>query len=174
MADYDLGPLPHHITGGCLCGKIAWRVVFPEGHDFKANSATCQCTQCRKTTSGLFFIWKRVPYACLTWTTPLDTLKKYYCTENCARAFCGECGTFLYWRLETGPNICLPVGTIDPLWLFGEGREESEEEVPPGGFGRALVNACGEHLWIKNQIPGVTDNLTILGADGRAPRLETE
>lgn len=37
MADYDLGPLPHHITGGCLCGKIAWRVVFPEGHDFKAN-----------------------------------------------------------------------------------------------------------------------------------------
>ncbi|KAL1836805.1 hypothetical protein VTJ49DRAFT_4633 [Mycothermus thermophilus] len=170
---YDLGPFPRYITGGCLCGKIAYRIDFPEGHDFKQASNTCQCTQCRKNTSSLFFMWQRVPYASLTWTTPLDALKNFYCTPQRARGFCMNCGTFLYWRDETGPNVCVAIGTVNPLYLFGEGREEGGE-VPPGGFGRALASGCGVHGWTRNEIPGVTDNLPLLGVDGRGERFETE
>lgn len=33
----DLGPLPSKITGSCLCKKIAYRIDFPEKHDFTEN-----------------------------------------------------------------------------------------------------------------------------------------
>ena len=34
-ADYDLGPLPRKVTGSCQCGKVAYRIDFPEDHPFK-------------------------------------------------------------------------------------------------------------------------------------------
>ena len=33
----DLGQLPSRITGSCLCKKIAYRIDFPEKHDFTEN-----------------------------------------------------------------------------------------------------------------------------------------
>ncbi|KAL2137599.1 hypothetical protein VTI28DRAFT_8931 [Corynascus sepedonium] len=173
-AAIDLGPLPSKITGSCLCGKIAYRVDFPENHDFEDSSGTCQCTQCRKSTSSLFFMYHKVPYASVTWTTTLDTLKKFYCTEGNARGFCGECGTFLFWRHESGPNISIAIGTVDPLYLFGEGWESTNGEVPKGGFGRALASSGGGHEWVQNEIPGVTDNLELVGVGGRGARFDAE
>ncbi|CAI4215509.1 unnamed protein product [Parascedosporium putredinis] len=107
----DLGPLPKTITGSCQCKRIAYKVDFGENHSFTDASGTCQCTQCRRSTSCLFFVYHKVPYSSLTWTTPTDTIKNYYCTEGNARGFCAECGTFLYWRRETGPNISIAIGT---------------------------------------------------------------
>ncbi|KAK4159976.1 Mss4-like protein [Cladorrhinum sp. PSN259] len=173
-AEYDLGPLPKKVTGSCLCGKIAYRIEFPEDHPFKEKSGTCQCTQCRKSTSSLFFMYHQIPHSALTWTTSTNSLKNYYCTEGNARGFCGGCGTFLYWRRESGPRISIAVGTVDPLYLFGEGWESSGGEVPKGGFGRALANACGGHEWVRNEIPGVTDNLVLVGVGGRGTRVEEE
>ncbi|KAK4221510.1 Mss4-like protein [Podospora fimiseda] len=172
--NYDLGPLPKKVTGSCLCGKIAYRIDFPQDHPFKDKSGTCQCTQCRKSTSSLFFLYHQVPFSAFTFTTPVDTLKNYYCTAGKARGFCVNCGTFLYWRREEGPNISIAIGTIDPLYLFGEGWEESEGEVPKGGFGRALANACGGHEWVKNEVPGVTEGLVLVGGGGRGTRVEQE
>lgn len=119
-------------------------------------------------------MYHQVPYSALTWTASTETLKNYYCTEGNARGFCTHCGTFLYWRREAGPNISVAIGTVDPLYLFGEGWEDSEGEVPKGGFGRALASGGGGHEWVGNEIPGVTDGLDILGADGRGTRVETE
>ncbi|KAL2127316.1 hypothetical protein VTI74DRAFT_10937 [Chaetomium olivicolor] len=172
-SDFDLGPLPKKITGSCLCGKIAYRIDFPEDHDFLDNSGTCQCTQCRKSTSCLFFVYHKVPYSAVTWTTPTDTLRNYYCSEGNARGFCNQCGSFLYWRREAGPYISIAIGTVDPLYLFGEGWEKSNGEVPQGGYGRALANNCGDHEWTGNEIPGVTDNLEFVGVGprGRGKRL---
>lgn len=129
---------------------------------------------CRKGTSSLFYMYHQVPRSAFTWTTPTDTLKDYYHTEGNARGFCRECGTFLYWRRDGGHNTSIPVGTVDPLYLFGEGWEESNGKVPQGGFGRALANGCGGHEWVANEIPGVTDKLDLVGGDGRGTRVKTE
>jgi hypothetical protein len=115
-------------------------------------------------------MYLKVPYSALTWTKPTETLQNYYATKGNARSFCGQCGTFLYWRRETGPNISVAIGTVDPPYLFGEGWEDSKGELPQGGFGRALANCCGGHEWVRNEIPGVTDNLGLVGADGRGER----
>jgi len=61
---------------------------------------------------------------------------------------------------------------VDPLYLFGEGWEETSGDVPKGGFGRALANGCGGHEWVRNEIPGVTDDLELLGVGGRGERLD--
>ena len=119
-------------------------------------------------------MYHQVPVSAFTWIAPTDTLKKYYCTKGNARAFCCECGSFMYWRREDGPNTSIPIGTVDPLYLFGEGWEESDGEVPQGGFGRALANGCGGHEWVCNEIPGVTDKLDLLGGDGRGTRIMTD
>lgn len=100
-----------------------------------------------------------------------------------ARGFCAICGTFFYWRREGGPNISLAIGTVDPLYLFGEGADEyntqkgeEEQEIPKGGFGRAIANCCGGHEWVANEIPGVTDELEVLGVGpkGRGERMAEE
>jgi len=65
---------------------------------------------------------------------------------------------------------------VDPLYLFGEGRDasNSDEKIPKGGFGKALASGGGGHEWVANEIPGVTDRLDLVGADGRGTRVATE
>lgn len=58
--------------------------------------------------------------------------------------------------------MCLAVGSIDPLYLFGEGAEAGGE-VPAEGFGRVLVSCGGEHCWVGNEIKGVTDDIGLTG-----------
>jgi hypothetical protein len=113
----------------------------------------------------------------LTWTSrDPDALRRYYCTSGYARGFCGACGASLFYEREAGPNISLAIGSVDPLYLWGEGAgKEGAEEVPEGGFGRALANACGGHEWIQNEVPGVTDrDLALVGLAGRGERVVSE
>lgn len=72
--------------------------------------------------------------------------------------------------------MSLAVGTIDPLYLFGEGSEGVETglqegevgPIPKNGYGLALAGGGGDHGWCANEIPGVTDNVPVLGlARGR-------
>lgn len=57
------------------------------------------------------------------------------------------------------------MGTIDPVYIFGEGAEDGVK-----GFGLALAGGGGYHRWVGNEIVGVTDGVGILGCDGRGSR----
>jgi len=70
-------------------------------------------------------------------------------------------------------NMDVAVGTIDPLYLFGEGWEKTNGEVPQYGFGRALVNGYAGHSFTQNEIKGVTDSLFLCGV-GRGERVATD
>ncbi|GAW16661.1 hypothetical protein ANO14919_060970 [Xylariales sp. No.14919] len=151
-------PKPRSVTGGCLCESLTYRLDFPDNHDFAASSCTCQCTQCRKNTGGFFLASHQVLRSAFQWTSPnIDTLGLYYATPAAERGFCTKCGSFLYWRgIGSEPEtISIAVGSIDPLFLFGEGADGVE--VPKGGFGVALAGGTGGHVWCANEIPGVTD-----------------
>ncbi|KAI3331437.1 hypothetical protein HD806DRAFT_160400 [Xylariaceae sp. AK1471] len=174
MAPSNKFPKPKYVTGGCLCESLTYRIDFPEDHDFEKSSATCQCTQDRKNTGSFFFPSHSVLRTAFRWTSPnTETLGHYSATPAAERGFCIKCGSFLYWRRvnsspdadDNGGFVSITVGTVDPLFLFGEGADGVE--VPSGGFGIALANATRGHQWCVNEIPGVTDKMGDLHERGR-------
>ncbi|KAI1448977.1 glutathione-dependent formaldehyde-activating GFA [Annulohypoxylon stygium] len=136
---------PTSVTGGCLCSAIKYKVDFPNDHDFLKLSGSCQCTQCRRNTGTLFLVAHTAPLSGFTFLTSATALKKFYATPGIQRAFCTECGSFLYWRDESCNTLALAVGTVDPEFL-------SE-------YGFALANASGDNVWCENEIKGVTDGM---------------
>ncbi|KAI0400652.1 Mss4-like protein [Xylaria palmicola] len=173
MASSTDYPKPKYITGGCLCESLKYRIDFPEDHDFEKCSGSCQCTQCRKNTGSLFFPSHRLPLSAFRWTSSTtDALGRYNATPGAERGFCTRCGSFLYWRRASPDSgeITIAIGTVDPLFLFGEGADGVG--VPKQGFGVALANGGGGHEWCANEIPGVTDEMGYL--HGRGKRWPTD
>ncbi|ROT41446.1 glutathione-dependent formaldehyde-activating GFA [Sodiomyces alkalinus F11] len=164
MPKSSLGPTPKSITGGCLCGSVRYKITYPDDHDFDSSNYLCQCTQCRKQTGGLFLVSQQVPVSALEWTSGTETLKEYAASESGRRGFCGECGSVLFWRSVAGRTISPTIGSVDPLYLFGEGagaRFGGGEDVPAEGFGRVLCS--GTYVeWCANEIKGVTDDIPLL------------
>ncbi|KAK5653924.1 hypothetical protein OQA88_7849 [Cercophora sp. LCS_1] len=160
MADF---PTPKYITGGCLCGALRYEVTFPPDHDFKSS------------TSTLYLVSHRVrPASNYRFTSDTSTLKNFQASPLAERGFCTGCGSLMYWRYQdrTGDRdyVCMTVGTVDPLFLFGEGADGittgggiNDKPVPKNGYGLALASGEGNHWWCGNEIPGVTDNVPIAG-----------
>ncbi|KAH8912100.1 hypothetical protein BR93DRAFT_963300 [Coniochaeta sp. PMI_546] len=171
-------PVPKFIEGGCLCGSLRYRVDFPEDHDFRKASCTCQCTQCRKQSGALFWPCHQVkPASAFKWTSEA-TLKIFKASPEGERAFCSSCGSWVTWKptnlAEKGDGAEFAVGTVDQIYLIGEGVETvhtaadgEEQTIPENGFGFALANLSGTHFWTENEIKGVTDNFLV---KGRKPR----
>jgi hypothetical protein len=40
---------------------------------------------------------------------------------------------------------------------------DTEEAGPRGGYGIELANPAGDHFFVRNQIPGVTDKVSFSG-----------
>ncbi|KAI0202442.1 hypothetical protein F4808DRAFT_459044 [Astrocystis sublimbata] len=118
------------------------------------------CTRC-----GSFMYWRRLPDPNTnpdTDSNPNTNPNTNLNTNSNSRA-----------NANTNPNLVpsspgligVTVGTIDPLFLFGEGAdaecgegEDGENDgVPEKGFGLALASGRGGHEWCANEIPGVTD-----------------
>jgi surfactin synthase thioesterase subunit len=57
-------------------------------------------------------------------------------------------------------EIELALGTIDEKFLLGE---RDAEDKPLGAHGIALANLEGDHFYIRNEIPGVTDKVAASG-----------
>ena len=70
--------------------------------------------------------------------------------------------------------ISIGLGTVDPLYLWGEGADGVD--VPFGGYGRVLASGNGSHFYCQNTIPGVTDwdSLTNIAGHVGGTRLEAD
>jgi hypothetical protein len=94
-------------------------------------------------------------------------LKHFSASPDAERAFCSNCGSLISWKPtnpgERGDRLCFSIGTVDPLYLFGEGANSGAKDVPEKGYGFALANGGGTHEWCVNEIPGVTDNIPWMG-----------
>ncbi len=91
--------------GHCLCGAVEFQVALsaPEIN-------ACHCSQCRRWTGGgpLYTVGVRV-----TEMTGADAVTAYHHSKWGERAFCGTCGTTLYWRMQGRPIASLPLGLLD-------------------------------------------------------------
>ncbi|KAH8810838.1 Mss4-like protein [Xylogone sp. PMI_703] len=159
---------PLSITGGCLCGSIRYDIDLSDKYEWPPQSATCQCTMCRKWTASLvaqFIVVK--PAQISPDLKSFATYREYNSATKRFRGFCGQCGSPLIWRSEDNTEtLDLYLGTIDERWLVGAKVAGSEKETEfgtaverRGGIGKQLATPNQFQFWYENAIKGVTDIL---------------
>ncbi len=94
------------MTGGCLCGRVRYRVTGP-----LRPVVYCHCGQCRRT-SGHFVAATAVAKDALTIETG-ESLEWFASSEIASRGFCRRCGSSLFWLPRGREYISIMAGTLD-------------------------------------------------------------
>ncbi len=95
------------VTGRCLCGAVRYAVQGP-----LRPVSYCHCSQCRRT-SGHFVAATACDVEHLALPEQAG-LRWYRSSPQAKRGFCGECGSSLFWKPNSGREISIMAGTIDP------------------------------------------------------------
>jgi hypothetical protein len=98
-------------TGGCLCGAVRY-----ESAGEPQFSLQCHCRDCQRSSGSAFIAAMRVPASGfrITRGAPKQFIGKSDSGNEIVRVFCGDCGSPLFIRVSTRPDIVgLRVGTLD-------------------------------------------------------------
>jgi hypothetical protein len=102
--------------GSCLCGGVVYEVEGP-----LRDVIGCHCGQCRKQT-GHFMAATAAKHTDFK-VVKQDDLKWYTSSDFAERAFCGTCGSTLFWQRKGGDYIAIAAGTLDtPTGIRIEGH----------------------------------------------------
>ena len=98
--------------GGCLCGKIRYRVLAaPVGTNH------CHCTNCRKASGAWMSTWAGFRNEDFEWVRGEPARYRYENEEfppATERLFCADCGSNLAWRCEGRDEIVdVTAGSLD-------------------------------------------------------------
>jgi hypothetical protein len=99
-------------TGSCLCGGVSFRI---EGELDPIQ--ICHCQQCRKAQGGPFATNIPVAVSALRFLSGEQLLKAYESSPGKQRVFCSTCGSPVFSRRQTLPDVVrLRAGLInEPL-----------------------------------------------------------
>lgn len=89
--------------GGCLCGRIRFRL---DGH--VTESAYCHCRTCQKQSGAPVVAWFAMAPSAFRYIS--GTPKTFRASGVATREFCGDCGTYLLFR-EDDPTATLGLNT---------------------------------------------------------------
>ena len=79
-----------HLTGGCLCGEVQYRIDAP-----LTAARSCHCSRCRKAFSGSGSAYAEITPGSFSWTTGEQNLTFYESAPGWGLGFCRTCGTTL-------------------------------------------------------------------------------
>lgn len=97
------------ITGQCLCGGVRFESTGPLG-----PIALCHCSQCRKAHGSAFCASSPVQKVHFRFTRGEERVREFESRPGKYRAFCSDCGSPLYSRVDAIPGILrLRTGVID-------------------------------------------------------------
>lgn len=112
-------------TGGCYC-----RAVTFEAEDTVPRPvAVCHCRQCRQF-AGYTWAATAVLKAALR-VTGEKNVRWFQSSATARRAFCGECGSTLFWDEADNPNMSISVGAVDDETALTLGKHIYVEDKPP-------------------------------------------
>jgi hypothetical protein len=103
------------MTGGCLCGKVRYKISAPPIDNFN-----CHCRTCQRAVGAAYLSAMLVPVSAFTVTGVYKEFATIAASGHTLyRAFCPECGTMIFARNSHFTNIC-PVAatTLDDPSLF--------------------------------------------------------
>ncbi|MBL6751316.1 MAG: GFA family protein [Nevskia sp.] len=99
--------VPIRATGRCLCGGVTFSIVGP----LRSTVTACHCNTCRRFTGGL---WAGTVARREHVRIAGDSLKWYQSSAEARRAFCGNCGSSLFWDGQRLPFLSIAAGALDP------------------------------------------------------------
>ena len=94
------------LTGSCLCGGVAFRLVGDVG-----PVLACHCSMCAKT-SGNYAAMAKSASADLQVTADA-TLRWYSSSPFVERGFCSRCGGNVFWKQKDSGDVYVTAGTVD-------------------------------------------------------------
>lgn len=92
------------LKGSCLCGAVRFTIA-----DTLHNPVACHCGQCRKIT-GNHVVAGRCPEA---EAAVEGEIRWFESSPGVRRGFCPTCGSQLFWKMESSPNISVALGALD-------------------------------------------------------------
>jgi hypothetical protein len=96
-------------TGGCLCGKVRFRLA---SEPFDAG--WCHCRTCQLWSGSPAMAFASVNTADHGWTAGEQQVRWIETSSFGRRAFCGECGTPLLVRVDHQPEtVDFPLAVLD-------------------------------------------------------------
>lgn len=95
--------------GSCLCGQVQYEIDESLG-----PIVFCHCSVCRKSTGSAHQAVTRIPSAAFRITRGQHVLKEYSHEPAHHRYFCGNCGSGIYARRDSKPEmVIVRLGTVD-------------------------------------------------------------
>ncbi|MBU1237625.1 MAG: GFA family protein [Gammaproteobacteria bacterium] len=95
--------------GSCLCGQVQYEIDESLG-----PIVFCHCSVCRKSTGSAHQAVTRIPSAAFRITRGQDVLREYRHEPAHHRYFCGNCGSGIYARRDSKPEmVIVRLGTVD-------------------------------------------------------------
>ncbi len=98
--------------GGCLCGKVRFRVTAPP-----LDTGYCHCRMCQRNSGAPVVAWVTFPVAGFAWTRGEPGT---YASSACAqRSFCTTCGSYLVFKSSELPNeVSVNTASLDDPEAF--------------------------------------------------------
>jgi len=96
-----------HLTGGCLCGAIAYSLDYEPGD----VADVCFCRECRKASGAAALPWVQVPPGRFRVTK--GVARGYASSPQAMRWFCGDCGSTVYMTDSEGRSVGVTLGSLD-------------------------------------------------------------
>ncbi len=129
--------------GHCLCGKVTLDAEISE-----TGIHACHCTTCRRWSSSPLFA---VGVDSVSFQGE-DNITVYNSSEWAERAFCGSCGSSLYYRLKEADHYIVCTGLFDESF---ELQGEIYIDENPGGYAFAgdHPRITGEEFLASMQAP---------------------
>ena len=105
----------------CLCGSvsIACEIV-------KREFTACHCTMCTQWGGT----WMAAVVSGETALKGAEFINVYDSSAWAERAFCSNCGTHLYYKVKTEPDLYIPVGLFSDVDDFEFSREIFHDQKP--------------------------------------------
>jgi len=97
------------MEGGCLCGRIRYRL-----RRAPTDVYLCHCHQCQKAQGSAFAASAPIPADDFELVSGAECLKAFRATPAKGRFFCGECGAPIYSRVDGKDVLRLRAGSLDP------------------------------------------------------------
>ncbi len=97
------------IKGSCMCGGVKYEAEGPV-----VAMARCHCVQCRKASGAEFATNGNVAAAQFRIVAGEELLGRYESSAGKVRVFCGRCGSPLFKRDDSRPEVLrLRLGCVD-------------------------------------------------------------